>query len=112
MGDRVNVNPQEISRAGVTPTYNAASADNNSFVNDGRTLVQVLNVGAEMTVTIVTPGTVDGLAITDRAVVVPLTTGNKMIGPFPPDIYNQSDGKVHLNWSRSSDVTFAVMRMS
>jgi hypothetical protein len=111
MGSRVTVTAQELSRAGVTPTYNAASADNNAFSNDGRTMVQVLNVGAEMTVTIPTPGTVDGLAITDLAVVVPLTTGNKMIGPFPPDIYNQSTGEVYLNWSRSSDVTFAVLRM-
>lgn len=102
---------QQMSRAGVTPTYNAAHADNNYFANDGRTLLQVLNVGAEMTVTIQTPGTVDGLAISDRAVVVPLTTGNKMIGPFPPDIYNQSDGTVYVDWSRTSDVTFAVMRM-
>lgn len=102
---------QEISRAGTTPTYNAAHDDGNYFANDGRTMIQVLNVGAEMTVTIQTPGLVDGLAIGERTVVVPLTTGNKMIGPFPPDVYNQSTGVVYVDWSRRTDVTFAVLRL-
>lgn len=110
---RTTVVPQELSRAGITPTYNAATAtDGDAFTNDGHTFVQVLNAsGAPITLTIQTPNTVDGLAITDRTVSVPATTGNKMIGPFPPAIYNQSNGQVYLDWSSATSVTFAVVHM-
>ena len=112
---RSNVVPQTLSRAGITPTYNAATAPGtggDGFSNGGRTFIHVLNTGVEKTLTIQTPGTVDGNAITDRAVVIPLTTGNKMIGPFPPAIYNQSNGQVYLDWSLETDVTFAVVTMA
>ena len=102
---------QQLARAGVAPAYAAAAADENQFSNDGRTFIHILNVGAEMTATFQTPGLMDGLAIGERIVTIPLTTGNKMVGPFPPDMYNQSTGVVYVDWSRESDVTFAVVRM-
>lgn len=113
MGARTVVTPQELSRAGITPTYNAATAsDGDAFSNDGHTFVQVLNAaGAPINLTIQTPGTVDGLAVTDRVVAVPATTGNKMIGPFPTAMYNQSNGQVYLDWSSAASVTFAVVRV-
>jgi len=101
---------QQLVRAGVAPAYAAAVLDGNQFSNDGRTFFHVLNVGAEMTVTFQTPGLMDGLAIAERTVVVPLTTGNKMIGPFPPDQYNQTTGVVYVDWTRATDVSFAVVR--
>lgn len=112
MGTRTTVAVQECVRAGITPTYNAATAtDGDAFTNDGKTMLSVLNTGSESTLTIQTPGTVDGLAIADRTVVIPATTGKKFIGPFPPTQYNQSDGKVYLDWSSATGVTFAVVRV-
>jgi hypothetical protein len=103
---------QELSRAGITPTYNAGTVtDGDGFTNDGVTFIHVLNTGGSTTLTIQTPGTVDGLAITDRTVTIPATTGTKLIGPFPVDKYNQSDGKVYLDWSQVTGITFAVVRM-
>jgi hypothetical protein len=104
-----------LARTGITPTYNAATAPatgGDGFSNDGKTFIHVLNTGTEKTLTIQTPGTVDGLAISDRTVTIPATTGNKMIGPFQTSIYNQSDGKVYLDWSLETAVTFAVVRMT
>ena len=79
---------QQIGRAGVTPAFTAANADGHTILNDGKTFLEVKNAGSEITVTIDTPQTVDGLAVTQRTVVVAATTGDKMIGPFTTD-YNQ-----------------------
>lgn len=102
---------QVAGRLGVTPTYNAgtAAADGNSFPNDGKTIIEVRNTGGETTLTIQTPVTVRGLAVAERTVVIPATTGVKVIGPFPPDIYNQTDGKVYLDWSQVTGITFSVI---
>lgn len=109
---RTTVTVQDLSRAGVTPTFNAGTAtDGDAFINDGRTMIYVLNTGAETTLTIQTPGTVDGLAVAERTVVVAATTGKSAIGPFPTSMYNQTDGKVYLGWSQVSGITFAVLRM-
>jgi hypothetical protein len=39
-------------------------------------------------VTIVTPESVDGLAVAERTVSIPALTGDVMVGPFPPAHYN------------------------
>jgi hypothetical protein len=67
--------------------------------------------GSPITVTIDTPGLVDGLAIANLTVSVPATTGERMIGPFPPGIYNQADGNVYVDWSSVTSVTAGVFRM-
>ena len=102
---------QQITKAGITPAFTAANADGHSILNDGLTFLEVKNAGAEMTVTIATPQTVDGLAVADRVVTVPLTTGDKMIGPFGTD-YNQADGSgLLVTFSRVSDVTCGAFRV-
>ena len=53
----------------------------------------------------------DGLAVANLAVVVIAASGDKIIGPFPPGIYNQSDGSVYVDWSSETAVTFAVLRL-
>lgn len=113
MGVRTTVVAQQLVRTGITPSYNAATVtDGDAFLNDGRVFVQVLNANAAArTLTVAIPVTVDGCAVAGKAIIVPLTVGNKYIGPFPPDIYNQSTGMVHLDWSAVDDVTFAVVRM-
>ena len=113
MAVRTTVTPQQLARTGITPVYNAATVtEGDGFANDGRTFIHCLNVSVGIiTLTISTPGTVDGLAIADRTVAIPANTGNLMIGPFPPDVYNQSNGQVYLDWSDVTTMTFAVVRM-
>lgn len=113
---RTNLAVQEIARSGLTPSFTAAEADGHSVSNDGRTFIEVKNTNAgAIDVTIVTPGTVDGLAVGDRVVEIPLTVGDKMIGPFTPSVYNQISGtdkdKVYVNFSAVVDVTVAAVRL-
>lgn len=104
--------PQVLVRAGVVPTANAAVADGEGFDNAlGDVIILITNgAGAPITATFVTPGTVDGLAITDLPVTVTNGT-SKAVGPFPPSIYNQANGQVYVNWSAHADVTFSVLRV-
>lgn len=113
---RTDLSVQDIARSGLAPSFSAANADGHAIYNDGKTFIEVKNTDASpITVTIQTPGTVDGLAISDRTVTIPATTGDKMIGPFPPDKYNQisgSDkGKVYVDFSAVSNVTVAALRL-
>jgi hypothetical protein len=108
-----SVPTQDVTRAGVTPTYNAASAGGDKFSPGAGVFVHVLNTGgAATTPTFTTPGQVQELAIADSAgSSTPATTGSKMYGPFPPDLFAGSDGLVAVAWSVTSGVTFAVMRV-
>jgi len=107
---------QTLSRDGVTPSFGAANADGYALPGDGRTVIEVKNTnGATRTVTVDIPGTVDGLAVTDKAITIPATTGDKIIGPFPPGTYNQPSGTwqgyVLVTFSAVTDVTVAFYRM-
>lgn len=85
-------------------------ANGNSIAgNDGRIFMEVKNDDASsQTVTVPTPGDVDGLAIAD--LVVSLTAGQtKLIGPFAPGTFNQSDGLVYIDPS-DADLKFRVYR--
>lgn len=101
---------QQIVRTGLTPVLAAANADGSYVPNDGRTYLEVANSGVETTVTVDTPGTVDGLAVANLAVVVPATTGRKKIGPFPPDTYNQPDGTIKVTFSQVTGITIGAFR--
>lgn len=101
---------QVITRDGVTPTFGAANADGYALPGDGKTWIELKNTnGATRTVTFDIPGTYDGLAVTDKAVIVPITTGDKIIGPFPPAVYNQISGthagKVLITFDAVADLT-------
>lgn len=84
---------QEIVRTGLTPAYGAGDAANGHYF-DNRSQEVHLHVkngdASPMTVTIVTPGTIDGLAIPDLVVTV-AATDEKIIGPFRNDLYGQAE---------------------
>ncbi len=105
---------QEIVRSGngLDPAYAAAAAGGDEFVNEGKqTFVHFLNANvATRTVTIETPKTVAGLALAELSVVVP-ATGEAMVGPFPADTFNDSDGKVQMTYSTEVDLTIAVIKI-
>ncbi|MCB9172353.1 MAG: hypothetical protein H6637_05455 [Ardenticatenales bacterium] len=103
---------QEITRSGLTPVLTAANAGGHSIVNDDFTYIEVVNAGGSAcTVTVQTPGTVDGLAVAERAVTVAATSGRKRIGPFPKHIYDQSDGTVYVDFSTVTSVTVGAFKL-
>jgi len=106
MAGREPLTVQNVVRSGLSHTTTAAdTTDGNSFPNDGRTFIRVVNdTAGAVVVTIQTPGEVDGQAIGDRTVSLTATTGDKMIGPFPPAYYNQSDGSVYVDVDDACDI--------
>ena len=103
--------------AGVTLDYRTAAqgsdpistTDRFLFRNTGRQYVLVKKGAGSVDVTIETAATVDGLAIADRTVAVSANT-DELIGPFKPDVYNDSDGKVALQFSAASAISVAVLQ--
>lgn len=106
----------KITRAGVAPPAQQNSdATNDHYIpgNDGTIFLEVTNVNAgEQDVTIITPGTVDGNAIADLVVPVPGSSAVRLIGPFPPAIYNQADGSVYVDPEISTDLKFRAYRVA
>lgn len=102
-----------ITRAGVTQTLSAGNGDGHSFSNDGKVFV-IVTTTASRVVTFVTPGTIDGLDIEDLAVTVPTTT--MIIGPFPPQFFNQvtgaDKGSVYVDLSSATGVTIGAFRLN
>jgi len=64
--------------------------------------------GSPIIITIVTSKTVDGLAIADRTVTVPVNE-DRMIGPFDKSIYNDANGSVQLAYSDPDGGTIAII---
>lgn len=95
-----------------TETLAAADADGNKFYNNGKTWLQIQNDYTEtITATFVTPGTIGGLAIEDKAIAVDASTTD-FAGPFQTAYFNQSSGSdlnyVYVNYSTNiTDSTVA-----
>lgn len=100
----------DVTVAVADPTRDLASAPNFTsgatlmttadvyFVpNDGNVLL-VLAAATTANVTIETPGTVDGLAVTDRVLAL-ANTNVRVVGPFPPGIYNNALGQLRITTS-------------
>jgi hypothetical protein len=105
---------------GLAPVYNTPVAtDGDSWANNGKILMLVRNAGAELTVTIDTPGVIDtDLAVGQRTITVPAISGAAgtetiyVAGPFPTAVYNQTSGRVKAVFSRVTDVTFALVKLA
>jgi hypothetical protein len=100
---------QQVTRAGVVPTYNTAAAGGDAFANDGKVWVHVKNGAIALNITFETTITVDGLAVADLVVAVGATT-EKVIGVFPTNWYNDGSNLVQMTYDDESNVTIAVMK--
>ena len=99
---------QQMAVSGTAPTYSAASGSDTADISNGRTFVHVRNGGASSdTVTVVTPGTVSGLAIADLTVSVANGT-EKFIGPLDPQVFATA-GIATITHSYTTSVTCAVV---
>lgn len=82
---------QNITVSGLTPTFTAATAtDGFEFSgNTGDIFIRIQNTNAATrTATPATTGkSPSGLSLTPVGVIVPATTGDILIGPFPPAEY-------------------------
>lgn len=84
-----------LGASGVTVAYaNADTEHDNSFANNGKTILVMENGGASTaTVTIMTGATTGGYAVADQAIA--FTAGaTKIAGPFAKDVFNDANGNV------------------
>jgi len=100
---------QTASRSANAITMAAAAAGGDKFDNTGSELVLIKNgSGSPVTLTITTPATMDGLAVTDRTVAIPAGEMH-LLGPWPTKYYNDSNGQVSLGYSAETSVEVAII---
>lgn len=103
---------QAITRAdgGLEPTYEAADSGGDTVRVVSNLFLHVRNGDASPhTVTIVTPGTVGGLAIEDYTSTVPAGE-ERMIGPIG-ELFRASTGLASISYDAVTDVTVAAFRI-
>ena len=99
---------QQMTSAGAAITLAAAAGGGDTAdISNGRTFLWVKNGGgSSITVTLTTPGTVDGdLAVADRTVSV-TNAQERLIGPLSPAVYG---GVVAIGYSGVTSVTVAAV---
>lgn len=98
--------PVTITRDTAAMALTAIGVGGIKFKNTGKEILLVSRaVAATSTITIATGGTQDGLAIADRTVAMAAgdsTIQEKLLGPFPTNIYNGSEGYITVT---STDTT-------
>jgi hypothetical protein len=102
---------QSIVTAGLTPAFVAAAGGGDKCLPGAGTYLHVKNGGGSpVTVTLVTPATVDTLAVGDRAIVVAAGAEAKIA--VPDTLYrNPTDGLADITYSGVTSVTVGVFRI-
>lgn len=103
---------QTITAGGLSPVYDPAGASGDKARPGKGVFLHVRNGDvASMTVTLVTPGTVDGLAIADRTVTV--DAGDEQMIPVPAALYGDpaDSGLAAVTYSATTSVTVAALRI-
>lgn len=106
---------QTITHAGLEMTYASAAAGGDTFTPGDRVFIHIKNGDAsDHSVTVATPGSVDGdLAVAD--VTVAVTAGEeRMIGPFPAQHFADPalTGAAALTYTAVTSVTIAVLELA
>lgn len=101
---------QQVVLTGLTPVF-AAANNADTVTADGRTVLWVVNgSGAPITVTVVTPKTVSGLAVADQAVVI-AAGAQALIGPFSRDAFGDANGQAGIDYSATATVTRTAIQV-
>jgi hypothetical protein len=104
---------QQIAITGTTPTYAAVTASDTCLPDDGVFLHVKNTTGTADNATVVVPGSYLGQAVPDVVVNVPITTGDKMIGPLTQALADPTTGLVTITHSFvNAGVTCALIRLS
>ena len=109
----VTISVQNIVVGGLVVVHTSGLniPDTHKVRNDGQTFIRVVNGGGSpAVVTIATPTKVGGNAIADRVVSVAAGT-EQNIGPFPPGIYNDSNGDINITFDFVTTVTIAALHL-
>lgn len=100
---------QQIDLDGEAADYVACNAGGDQFTNNGRTFIHLKNTNAATrTVTINSQRACDQGFDHDQAVIIPATTGDVMIGPFPTARFNDASNFVQLTYSAVTNLSIGV----
>ena len=109
--DLVKAGILDVTASGNKLLGNAAGADFFIFPNDGNTfLVVVAGAGVKV---ITYTAVVNQYGRTESTTFSPTASKTSLAGPFPPHLFNQSDGTVKFKPATSGDVgdTYLVVRI-
>lgn len=106
--------PQVVTRAGLGPTYAACTGGGDAAACGFDNFLHVKNAsGGAITVTLAIPAGASGFssaAYTSTAVSVPATTGDRMIGPLNPQLYQDpTTGLCTITYSGVTSLTVALI---
>lgn len=111
---RTDLTPTALTTAGVAPSAVAGTVDGHKVTNHGDIILVLKNTGAGAhTVTIPTPGTVEGEAIGDKMISL-AAAQVKYVSELTPEHFNQSGadaGKIYLDFDATqSEVTVIALK--
>lgn len=105
---KVSIPVSKIVRTGFTPVAATVADHSNGmqFVNNGATWLEVVSTdGGSQTVGFIlgtgASALVDGLTLPEKTITIP-AGATRLIGPFPPQLYNQSGSLVFVDPSVST----------
>ncbi len=110
----VRIEPQKILKSGIIPSYTGSLLTTNTYLvrNNGRIALHFKKSGAgDCVVTLQTPVQVSGLDVAENAVTVPATTGDKLIGPLPPSVFNDGLQDARFTLSEITGLTVAALEL-
>ncbi len=102
---------QSVSRAVPLSgrTYASCTAGGDTFSSGDEVYLNVKNAGGSpQTVTVATPGTVEGIAESGFGFSVPATTGDVLVGPFPVHLFGVT---ASITYTAVTSLTIAVLSM-
>jgi hypothetical protein len=100
------------TRAGLTLAPTAVGSELQwKFTNTGTELLLIKNgSGAGITATIAIPKLIDGKAVASLTVSV-AAGAEALVGPFPKEVYNQTDNMVYIDLSSATSVNLECVQM-
>src|SRR4051794_40438128 len=110
----VVLTPDVVVEGGVAANYTGSLSTGNTYVfrNNGKTVLHFKKSGANpCTVTVNAQATLRGHAVAAATASVPATTGDKFVGPFPHDLYDDINHDVSFTLSEVTGLTVAVLQI-
>jgi hypothetical protein len=102
---------QQAAITGPATTFAAVSASD-TMPPDDRGFLWVKNASGTIdSAVVVVPGTSFGQANADVTVSVPITTGERLIGPLVPSLADPTTGLITVTHSQTATVTCALVRI-
>ena len=114
MGD-ITVVPEKVTRTGINLTDLGSLSTGNVYVikNTGKVILHLKKTAAVIaTATVVVTKVVAGLDLPDLTFAIPASTGDIMVGPFPPGIFNDGSKDMRISFSDVDGLTIAAFEIA